>query len=229
MAAITLVLADDHQIVRQGLKALLKGASDIKLVGEAADGLEAVRNAEKLKPDVLVLDLMMPGMNGLEAARQIIKRSPKTKIVILSMHSNEGYVLEALRAGAVGYVLKDCSSDVLLQSIRTVAAGKRFLSPPISERHIQAYLQKSEGTIVDPYQKLTDREREILQLTSEGMTGNDIAERLFISRRTVETHRANIMHKLGVRNQKEMIRYATQRELLPQDDLVTERPKAGRS
>ena len=211
---ITLFLADDHQIVRQGLRALLETEKDFSLVGEAGDGLETLRRVSRLRPNVLVMDLMMPGLNGLDVARELKRKLPDTRIVILSMHSDEAYVTEALRAGATAYVLKEAGSEELLRAIRKAAAGQRYLSPPLSEESIAAYLQKSAGT-PDPYDSLTPREREVLQLTAEGHSGNEISSRLFISRRTVESHRANLMRKLGVRNLKQLIRYALQRRPLP--------------
>jgi DNA-binding NarL/FixJ family response regulator len=214
---LTLLLADDHQIVRQGLRAILQTVPEFRLVGEAADGPEAVRLADRLQPEVLVLDLMMPGLNGLEVARQVTRRSPRTRVVILSMHSNEAYVVEALRAGATAYVLKESGADELIHAIREAAAGRRHLSPPISEQAVTRYLQKAEPK-PDPYHTLTFREREVLQLTAEGHSGTEISHRLFISPRTVETHRANLMRKLGVRNQKELIRYAVRRGILPAEE-----------
>ena len=207
----TLLLADDHLMVRQGLRALLAREPDLRLVGEAAEGLEALRLAERLQPDVLVLDLMMPGLNGLDVARQVARRSPETRVVILSMHAHEAYVLEALLAGASAYVLKESSSDELVKAIRAVTTGRRYLSPPLSEEALGTYSRRTGSLPPDPYHTLTAREREVLQLTAEGHSGADIAERLFISPRTVETHRANLMRKLKVRNQKELIRYALQR------------------
>src|SRR5262249_14489924 len=194
----TIVLADDHQIVRQGLRALLKSVSDLQLLGEASDGLETVRLAERLQPDVLVVDLMMPGLNGMDVARQVAKRSPRTRIVVLSMHCNEAYVVEALRAGASAYVLKEAGADELAQAIQAAAQGRRYFSPPISEEAIKEYLSRAEATPPDAYETLTAREREVLQLTAEGYSGSGISERLFISPRTVETHRMNLMRKLGV-------------------------------
>jgi DNA-binding NarL/FixJ family response regulator len=207
----TLLLVDDHQMVRQGLRALLAREPDLRLVGEAAEGLEAVRLAERLRPDVLVLDLMMPGLNGLDVTRQVARRVPETRVVILSMHAHEAYVLEALLAGAAGYVLKESSSDELVKAIQAVTAGQHYLSPPLSDEALGAYRRRTGSLPPDPYHTLTAREREVLQLTTEGQSGAAIAERLFISPRTVETHRANLMRKLKVRNQKELIRYALQR------------------
>jgi DNA-binding NarL/FixJ family response regulator len=212
---LKLVLADDHQIVRQGLRAILKTEPTFQLVGEAADGLETVRLTERLQPDVLVLDLMMPGLTGLEVTRQLAKRAPNTKVVILSMHSNVAYVVEALRAGAMAYVLKESGAEELVQAIRAVVAGKRYFSPPISEKTLDAYIEKAEESALDPFHTLTAREREVLQLTAEGLSGTEVSERLYISPRTVETHRANLMRKLGVRNQKELIRYALERKIVP--------------
>lgn len=211
----TIVLADDHHIVRQGLRALLEAEPDFGLVGETGDGLEAVQLAERLRPDVIVLDLMMPGLNGLEATRQIAARAPQTRVVILSMHANEAYVLEALRNGAAGYVLKDSSAAELVRAVREVVAGRRYLSPPLSERAIEAYVQKAQETPQDPYDALTNREREVLHLAAQGHSSAEIAARLSLSPRTVETHRAHLMRKLGLRSQTDLIRYALQRGIIP--------------
>jgi DNA-binding NarL/FixJ family response regulator len=211
---LNLLLADDHQIVRQGLRAILEAVPDFRLVGEAADGPETVRLVERLQPDVLVLDLMLPGLNGLEVARHVARRHPRTRVVILSMHNNEAYVVEALRAGAIGYVLKESGAEELVQAIRKAAAGTRYLSRSISEIALGTYVQMTEGAPLDPYQTLTLREREVLQLTVEGLSAAEIARRLHISRRTVETHRANLMGKLGVHNQRELTRDAVQRGIL---------------
>jgi DNA-binding NarL/FixJ family response regulator len=211
------MLAEDHQIVRQGLKALLRTEPDLVLAGEAADGPETLRLVERLQPDVLVLDLMMPGLSGLDVARQVAKRWPRTRVIILSMHADEAYVVEALRAGAGGYVLKGSSAEELVRAIRAVAAGERYLSPPLSEHGLGAYLLKVEASPVNAYDTLTTREREVLQLTAEGHSSGEVAKRLFISPRTVESHRANVMRKLGVRNQKELIRYAVERVTLPKE------------
>jgi DNA-binding NarL/FixJ family response regulator len=215
--ATTIVLADDHQIVRQGLRALLKSVPDLELLGEASDGLETVRLSERRQPDVLVVDLMMPGLNGMDVARQVAKRSPRTRVVVLSMHSNEAYVVEALRAGAKAYVLKEAGAEELVAAIRAAAQGRRYFSPPISEQAIKEYLSRMEETPPDPYETLTARERQVFQLTAEGCSGGAISERLFISPRTVESHRMNLMRKLGVRNQKELIRYAVERGVLPKN------------
>jgi len=217
MSMTTIVLADDHHIVRQGLRSLLEAEPDFSVVGETGDGLEAAQLVERLRPDVLVLDLMMPGLNGLEVTRQVSQRSPQTRVVILSMHANEAHVLEALRAGAVAYVLKESTSAELVRAVREAVAGRRYLSPPLSERAIEAYMQKAESVALDPYETLTAREREVLYLVAEGHTNAEIADRLFISRRTVETHRANLMRKLDLRTQTDLISYALRRGILPME------------
>jgi len=211
---VNIVLVDDHQIVRKGIKAILDTQADFTVVGEGGDGLMAIELVEKLHPDILVLDVMMGGINGLEVSRQLCKKAPQTKIVVLSMYSDESYVLEALRSGAKAYVLKDNTADELVHAIHEVALGHRYLSAPLSERAIQVYTQNVEPTLEDdPYNRLTTREREILQLAAQGWGNTEIADRLFISPRTVETHRANLMHKLGLHNQKELVLYAARRGL----------------
>jgi DNA-binding NarL/FixJ family response regulator len=208
-------LADNHQVVRKGISALLETERDLRLVGEAGDGQDTLRHVEKLQPDVLVLDLMMPGLGGLEVARVVRQRSPKTRIVILTMHEDEAYVVEALQAGAMAYVLKDAGLDALLRAIRHVLAGEKYLSPPLSEDGLASYRERTQPVPFDRYQTLTAREREILQLTAEGHSGVEIAERLFISPRTVESHRANMMRKLRLRNQRQLVRYALERGAVP--------------
>jgi DNA-binding NarL/FixJ family response regulator len=214
---ISIVLAEDHRIVRQGVKMLLAGELDFRVVGETGDGLEAVHLVERLRPNIIVLDLMMPSLGGLEVAREIKERTPHTRILILSMHSNEAYVLEALRAGALGYVIKESSSDDLVYAIREVMAGRHYLSPPLSERAIVTYLERAGSGQRTSYETLTMREREVLKLTAEGYSSPEIAERLVISSRTVETHRANIMRKLELRTTADLIRYAIRHGLLSAD------------
>jgi DNA-binding NarL/FixJ family response regulator len=213
-----IVLADDHPVVRHGVRSLLQSDADLTVIGEASDGIETVQMVEKLLPDVLVVDLMIPGLNGLEITRQVRQRSPGTRVIILSMHANEPYVLEALKNGASGYVLKDSSGTDLIQAIRLVASGQRYLSPPLSERAVEAYMLKSQEHPPDAYEGLTDREREVLHLAAEGLSNPDIAGRLSISPRTVETHRANLMRKLGLKTQTDLIRYALKRGILPMED-----------
>lgn len=214
----TIVLAEDHQIVRQGLRALLEREPDLTVVGEAADGREAVDLAERLKPDVLVLDLMLPGLSGLEVVRRVSRHPRATRVVVLSMHANEAYVLEALHNGATAYVLKDSNFADLLHAVQEVLAGRYYLSPPLSQRAIEAYSQRAAPTERDDYAALTNREREVLQLLVEGRSTPEIAARLSISSRTVEAHRASVMRKLGLRTQTDLIRYALRRGLLPIDD-----------
>jgi two-component system response regulator NreC len=218
MNPITIVLADDHNIVRQGLRALLEAEQGFNVVGETSDGLEALRLVERLRPNVLVLDLMMPGLNGLEVTRQVSKHSPGTRVVILSMYANEAYVLEALGNGALAYVLKDSSSADLIRAVREAAAGRRYLSPPLSDRAIEAYQEKARAAILDRYETLTTREREVLQLAAEGHTSAEIAARLGISPRTAETHRTHLMHKLGLHTQADLIRYALRRGIIPMEE-----------
>ncbi len=213
----TIVLADDHRIVRQGLRALLTAEDNFKVVGEADDGREALELVKRLSPDVLVLDLMMPGLNGLEVARQLHKQSPKVRIVVLSMYDDEGFVLEALANGVSAYVLKDSNSSDLVQAVREVAAGRRYLSPPLSDRAIETYQQIAKTGAMDKHETLTTREREVLQLSAEGHTSSVIASRLGISTRTAETHRSRLMHKLGLHTQSDLIRYALKRGIIPME------------
>jgi len=215
MSITTIVLAEDHLVVRQGLRTLLEAESDFRVVGEAGNGLQAVQQVERLKPDILVVDLMMPGLNGLEVARRVGQCSPRTHVVILTMHANESYVQEALCAGAMAYILKDSSFTELAYSIREAAADRHFLSPPLNENAIDTYIQTvREKTVRDLYEMLSTREREVLHLAAEGLTNAEIAARLFLSRRTVETHRASLMHKLGLHTQTDLVRYALQRGII---------------
>jgi two-component system, NarL family, response regulator NreC len=214
---VTVVLADDHHVVRRGIRALLEAEADIKVTGEAGTGVEAVQLVQQLKPDVLVVDLMLADMSGLLVIRQSRKKSPKTAAVVLSMYGNDCYVVEALQAGAKSYVLKDCPPEELLRAVREVAAGHRYLAPPLSDRAIEAYLVRSAESKLDPYDMLTSREREVLILAAQGMTGTQTAERLCISPRTVESHRSRLMQKLGLRNRAELIHYAVRQGLVPKD------------
>lgn len=218
MSATTIILAEDHHIVLQGLRVLLETEPDFQIVGEAVDGLQAVELVEQMQPDVVIVDLMMPGLNGLEVTRLVRQRSTRTKIIILSMHDNEAYVVEALSSGAVGYVLKKSSAADLVKAVREVMAGHRYLSPMLSERALESYVQyvqEVKDPTANPYETLTPREREVLHLAAEGYTNTEIAKRLSISPRTVETHRANMMRKLGLRTPTDLIRYAIQQGILP--------------
>jgi len=215
----TIVLADDHKVVRQGLRAVLEAEPNLRVVGEIGNGVEVLRLVDRLGPDVLVLDLVMPGLNGLEVTRQIRKHSKKTRVVILSMHKDEAYVIQALKNGASAYVLKDSSAEELVKAVHEAAADRHYLSPPLSDSGIQAYVQRatSAPTEIDRYDSLSSREREVLQLAAEGHTNAEIGKRLFISPRTVEIHRANMMHKLRLHSHTDLIRYALKREILPHD------------
>ncbi len=215
MSATRIVLADDHHVVREGLRALLEAEPDLTVAGEAADGLTTVHLVERVKPDVLVVDVMMPALNGLEVTRQVVRRSPDTRVIVLSMYSDESYVMEALKNGAAGYVLKSSTRSDLVQAIREVMAGERYLSAPLSARAVEAYVERAKGTEVGAYDTLTSREREVLQLAAEGHTNAEIAARLSISSRTVETHRSAVMRKLGLRRQTDLVRYALRRGILP--------------
>jgi two-component system response regulator NreC len=210
----SVVIADDHEVVRQGIRALLNTDPRFRIAGEARDGVEAVRVVERTKPDILLLDIVMPGLSGIEVIREALKVSSNTRILVLSMHADESYVVQAFRNGASGYILKDARSQELLEAVRLVAAGQRYLSPPLSQRAIDAYLEKVESEGFDPYDTLTPREREILQLAAEGFTNSEIGERLFISPRTVETHRAHLMRKLSLRSHTDLVLFAVRRGIL---------------
>jgi DNA-binding NarL/FixJ family response regulator len=212
---ISVVLADDHPVVRRGVRTVLEAEPDMRVAGEAANGLEILTVVEKLQPQVLVLDLMMPGLGGLEVTRQIAQRSPATKVVVLSMYASEAYVLEALRNGASGYVVKDAQAGELVRAVREVVAGHRYLGSPLSERAITAYLEKTKSIGEDPLAELTTRERETLHLAAEGRSCVEIAASLGISPRTAETHRAHLMKKLGLNNQTEIVRFAIRQGILP--------------
>jgi len=212
---ISIVLADDHPLLRRGIRSVFEAESDFAVVGEADDGLQTLRLAERLRPDVLVLDLMMPGLNGLDALPALARRCPQTRVVVLSMYSDEAYVRQALCGGACAYVLKGGDPGLLVLAVREASAGRHYLSPPLSERAIEAYLESARSGPPDPHEALTPREREVLQLAAEGHTGAEIGRRLSISPRTVEMHRANLMHKLGLRTQADLIRYALRRGVIP--------------
>jgi DNA-binding NarL/FixJ family response regulator len=214
----SILLADDHQIVRFGLRALLEAEADLSVVAEAADGLEARALLERLQPDVIILDLMLPGMNGLEVSRLAPALAPRTKVLMLSMHSNVAYIHAALRHGVSGYLLKQANMDELVPAVRAVLRGDQYLSRALSPEALDVYAeQAAAAATADEYESLTPREREVLQLAAEGHTNIEIAERLVISSRTVEMHRARLMRKLGLRNHADLVRYALWRGLLPLD------------
>jgi DNA-binding NarL/FixJ family response regulator len=213
----SIVLADDHHVVRQGLRALLEAAPDMQVVGEAADAAAAVEMTVRLAPDVLILDLVMEG-NGLAALRGVTQGAPRTRVIVLSMHASEAYVIEALKGGASAYVLKDATASDLVRAVREVMAGRRYLSPPFSERAIDAYMNRAmAAAAAEPPQALTAREQEVLRLAAQGLSLNQIALELSISPRTAETHRANLMRKLDLHSQTDLVRYAMRHGILPAD------------
>ncbi len=213
---IRVVLADDHPIVRQGLRTLLETEADCQVVGEAADGLTALDLIGRLQPDIAVLDVQMPDLGGLEVARRTASKSPDTRLIMLSMHSDEPYVLDALRHGVAAYVLKGSATVELVDAVHAVLAGKRFLSASLNERALNEYvrLAKESGRSPDRYDLLTHREREVLQLAAQGLSNGEIGDRLSISARTAETHRANLLRKLGFQSQTELVRFAVNRGFL---------------
>ena len=206
---VRVLLADDHPVFRQGLRALLE-REKFDVVGEASDGLEAIAAAERLQPQVVVIDLAMPSLNGIDAVREIVKRAPRAKAVLLTMHTEEYHVLEALRAGAKACVSKTQAAEHLLQAIKDVCAGGVYLSPHVSGAVVQAYLAKTEL----PYDPLTPRERQVLQLIAEGKTTKETAAVLDVSVKTAETHRTNLMEKLDIHSTAGLVRYAIRRGLL---------------
>jgi DNA-binding NarL/FixJ family response regulator len=210
-----ILLADDQRVMRQALRCLLEREADLQVVGETSDGLEVVPLVERLKPDVLITDVAMPGLYGLEVTRRVREQAPGTGVVVLSRDLNEWLVTEALRRGAGGYVAKQSDVAELLRAVRLVARGRRYLGTPLSEDSLDVWLERAASTATDPYDTLTSREREILQLVAEGHSSTAIARRLSISARTVEAHRANVMRKLRLRNRASLIRYALSRGVLP--------------
>jgi DNA-binding NarL/FixJ family response regulator len=204
---IRVLLADDHTLVRAGIRGLLKDLENVEVVGEAGDGQEAVRLAESLRPDVVLLDVGMPGLNGLEVAGRLATLDASMRVVILSMHTSEEYVLRALRAGCAGYLLKGSAVSELELAVRAVARGETYLSPAVSKHVMDDYVRRTGGSS-DPLDALTPRQREVLQLVAEGNTSKDIAERLGLSFKTVEAHRAQIMERLGLHDLAGLVRFA---------------------
>jgi two-component system, NarL family, response regulator NreC len=215
MHQIRILLADDHAIVRDGLRSLLEKQPDMTVSGEAADGREAVHFAEENSPDVVVMDIAMPNMNGIEATRRIVATRPATGVVILSMHQDESYVLRSLKAGARGYLLKDSLRTDVVEAIRLVAQGRSFLTRKVSRLMQEDYIRQMERRgVEDSYDLLTDREREILQLIAEGRTNKEVANVLNIGLTTVETHRTHILQKLGLHSVPELILYAVRKGII---------------
>jgi len=215
MKEIQILLADDHTVVRKGLRLLLESHPGFRVIADAADGREAVALAERHHPDVAVLDIAMPVLNGIEAARQLTAKMPRTAIVILSMHSDEGYILRALKAGARAYLLKDSAEYDLIHAVEAVTEGKAFFSPAVSKMLVEEYMrQMRERHLEDSYDLLTTREREVLQLLAEGKNNKEVAGILNLSLYTVETHRSNIFQKLNLHSSAELILYAVRKGVI---------------
>ena len=218
MHKITVLLAEDHTIVRKGIRSLLDAEPDLEVVGEAENGREALEKVEQLSPDIVLMDSTMPILNGLEATRQVRKRFPDVKVLVLTMHTNEEYILQFLQVGASGYLVKQTAPQELVSAIQAVHRGDCFLSPSISKTVIEEYVRqaKAAGT-EDSYEKLTDREREVLQLITEGFSNREVAEQLHISVKTVGVHRINLMHKLNIHNMTELTKYALRKGVISLD------------
>jgi len=216
MNKISVLLAEDHTIVRKGLRSLLDAETDIEIVGEAEDGQQAIELVQRLLPDVVLMDITMPILNGLEATRQIKKLFPQVKVVVLTVHSTEEYIFQILRAGASGYVVKQAAVSELVQAIQTVYRGASFLSPSISHQVVEEYGRRAEA-MEDKLDRLTDREREVLQLIAEGRTNREIASRLHVTVKTVEAHRAHLMDKLDLHSTAELTKYALRKGMVSPD------------
>ncbi|MBK5106505.1 MAG: response regulator transcription factor [Anaerolineales bacterium] len=214
MSVIRVLLADDHRILREGIRALIEDQDDMQVVGEAEDGLAAVKKVAQLQPDVVVMDIAMPLLNGLEATRQIHRDYPRVRVLILTMHENEEYIRQVLAAGALGYILKDAAARDLLGAIRSVYQGEAVLSPAITRLVIEDYLRWGDIRPEDTTDGLTAREREVLQLIAEGYTNKEIAGILSLSVKTVQSHRTNLMNKLDLHDRGELIKYAIQKKII---------------
>ena len=214
---IRVLVADDHAIVRAGVRMLLEAQDDVRVIGEAADGREAVRLAYQLRPDVVLMDIAMPGMNGLEATRELLQRVPGARVLILTMHSTDEYFFRLLQAGASGYLLKEAAPSDLVAAVRTVEAGGAYLPPALAARLLGQYVaQASKGAEERQYlTRLSDREQDVLRLVAEGLTSQEIGQRLFLSVNTVQTHRRHIMEKLDLHDRSQLVQYALRAGLLP--------------
>lgn len=215
MAKLRILLADDHTLVRQGLRKLIEARPEWEVVAEAGDGREAVRHALELKPDVAIVDIAMPLLNGIEATRQIVRRASEVRVLVLSMYADEAYVTQVMQAGAAGYLLKDSADTDLTQAVTAVAQGKSFFSPAVAKTMLDEYVRHLAARgITDRYDALSEREREVFQLIAEGRSNKQIAELLFLSVSTVETHRAHIMEKLDVHSAAGMVLYAVRKGVI---------------
>ncbi|MGA2131270.1 MAG: response regulator transcription factor [Bryobacteraceae bacterium] len=215
MTPVRILLADDHTVMRNGLRLLLERQANLQVVGEASDGRQAVALIEKTNPDVVIMDIAMPNLNGIEATRQIVNQNPRTAVAILSMHSDESYVIRALKAGARAYLLKDSAEADLLAAVRALTEGKSFFSPAISRILVEDYMRQLQSRgAEDTYELLTNREREILQLLAEGRTNKEVANMLNLSLYTVETHRTHILQKLNLHSVPELILYAVRKGII---------------
>ena len=217
MAEITLIIADDHTVVRSGLRMLLDAQSDMRIVGEANNGREAVKLTRSLQPNVILMDIMMPEMNGIEATRRITSENKDTAVLALTMYEDEQYFVEMLKAGASGYVPKRAAPDILVSAIRTVSLGAMFIYPSMAKRLIQEYDKIETADAVVSFMDLTPREREVLVLIAEGLTNVEIGERLEISVKTVDRHRENIMRKLGIHSRIDLVKFAIREGLIDLD------------
>ena len=215
MTPVRVLLADDHGIVRRGLHYLLERSPGFEVIGEAGDGREAVRLAEELNPDVIVMDIAMPNLNGIDATAQIVRRRPETGVIILSMHSDETYLVRALSAGAKGYLLKDSAEADLIRAVQAVSQGRPFFSPVIAQTLLEDYMRRlQQQNLKDSYDLLTDREKEVLQLLAEGKSNKEVASLLSLSLYTVETHRSNLMQKLNLHSTAEIVLYAVRKKII---------------
>ena len=215
MSGIRILLADDHGIVRQGLRAVLARDPSLEVVGESADGRETVRLAEALQPSIVIMDIGMPHLNGIEATAQIVRDHPQTGVIILSMHSDETYLLRALSAGAKGYLLKDSAEVELVRAVNTVAKGRPFFSPAVTGTMLEDYLRNmQQRNLSDSWDLLTEREKEVVQFIAEGKSNKEVAGALQLSPYTVETHRANLMQKLNLHNTAEIVLYAVRKKII---------------
>jgi two-component system response regulator NreC len=213
--SIRILLADDHGIVRKGLRFLLERQAGMEVVGEASDGREAVRLAEQLNPDIVIMDIAMPLLNGIEATTQIVKKDPRTQVIILSMHSDEDYLLSALNAGAKGYLLKDSAEADVVRAVQSVTKGAPFFSPEIAKTLLEDYMRfLQQRNLQDSYELLTEREKETLQLLAEGKSNKEVATLLNVSVHTVDTHRTHLMQKLNLHNTAEIVLYAVRKKII---------------